>query len=161
VDGSAGPVVRIVVSLAVGGVFAAAALGLSFVLAAMVPPWSRSNRRPAPTDELVASMLALTSLVYIAALVWIWTRSRQRPRHEFWRAGWMSVLVAATVAVLGFFIESTQPFRNAFDVLIGALLCLGGAVVLLIWLQAARHFAQGRPLRDPAGVLDLRCPTCG
>ena len=162
VDGSAGPIVRSVVSIALGGVLAAGALGLSFLLAAVVPAWSRSyGRGPSPTDELVASTLALTSLLYIAALVWIWTRSQRNPRHEFWRALWMTLLVVAAVAVLGFFIDQTEPFRYAFDVLISTLLCLGGAVVLLIWLQAVRRFVQGRPLRDPDGTLDVRCPTCG
>src|SRR5262245_7048978 len=119
VDGSAGPIVRTVVSIALGGVFAAAALGLSFLLAAIVPAWSQEYRPgPSPTDDLVAGLLALTSLLYIAALVWLWTRSRARPRHEFWRAAWMSVLVIAAVAVLGFFIDQTDPFRSAFDVLI-------------------------------------------
>jgi hypothetical protein len=154
--------VRTVVSLALGGVFAAGALVLSFLLAAVVPAWSDSYRRgPSPTDELVATMLALTSLLYIGALVWIWTRNPRNPRHEFWRALWMTVLVAATVVVLGFFIDNSDTFRGAFDVLISALLCLGGAAVLLIWLQAVRRFARGRPLRDPDGLLDVRCPTCG
>jgi hypothetical protein len=162
VDGSAGPIVRTVVSLALGGLFAAGALGLSFLLAALVPPWSRrSYRGPSPTDDLVAGTLALTSLLYIAALVWIWTRSRRRPKHEFWRAAWMSVLVIVTVVVLGFVIDNTDPFRSAFDVLMTALVCLGGAALLLIWLQAARRFAHGRPLRDPDGLLDVRCPNCG
>jgi hypothetical protein len=161
-DGSAGPWVRTIVSLALGGALAAAALAVSFLLAGMVPAWSRSYRRgPAPTDDLVAGTLALTSLLYIAALVWIWTRSQRRPKHEFWRAAWMSLLVAIAVAVLGFFIDTTDPFRSSFDELMIALLCLGGAALLMIWLQAARRFAHGRPLRDPDGLLDVRCPTCG
>jgi hypothetical protein len=161
-DGTAGPIVRSVVSLALGGALAAAALALSFLLAAMVPGWSYDRRGgPSPTDELLASLLALTCLAYIGALVWIWTRTRARPKHEFWRATWMSLLVVASVAVFGFFIDTTDAFRGAFDVLMSALLLLGGAVVLMIWLQAARRFAQGRPLRDPDGLLDVRCPTCG
>jgi hypothetical protein len=73
----------------------------------------------------------------------------------------MSVLVIATVAVLSFFVAALRPFRGAFEVLFSALLCLGGAAVLLIWVQAARRHAHGPLLRDPDGVLDVRCPTCG
>jgi len=160
-DGSAGPVVRLVASLALAPIIAGAGLLASYALAGFVPAWSDRGYNWAPRDELVASVMALSILPYLAGLAWIWTRTR-RPMHEFWKAGVITAGIGIVTIILGVAIDSSQMLRGGFDVLFGAITCFASAAVILIWLRAARRFTRGRSLINPAdGAADIRCPTCG
>jgi hypothetical protein len=162
VDGSAGPVVRAGVSLALAPLLAGAALIGSYILAGLVPAWAYNwNGRFSPTDELVGCMMALASLAYVAGLLWLWTRSRYK-LHEFWKAGLRTMAVALVTTVLGAMLANIDFLRSSFDVLMMALLCFAITLVILTWVQAGRRFVRGRPLYNPAdGAIDLRCPSCG
>src|SRR5262245_32966309 len=160
-DGSAGPVVRLVASLALAPIVAGAGLFLSYALAGMVPAWADRSYDWAPREELVASVMALSILPYLAGLGWIWTRSRN-PTHEFWRAGLITLGIAALTMIAGVTLANIQMLHGGFDVLFGAIMCFAGAGVILVWLRAARRFVRGRSLYNPAdGAPDIRCPTCG
>src|SRR5437868_12660287 len=85
-DGTAGPVVRAGVSVALAPLLAGAAFIGSYILAGMVPGWAYAwNGHFSPRDELVGCMIALAAIAYVAGLLWIWTRSRYK-LHEFWKA---------------------------------------------------------------------------
>jgi hypothetical protein len=161
-DGSAGPVVRGVVSLALAPLLVGAALLGSFILAAWVPGFAyHSNTRFSPTDELVGCMIALAALVYLMALIWIWTRSRFR-LNGFVKAGLLTIVATAAGMLLCWIIVESSIFRASEELLVGGVVCIGIAVVILIWLQAGRQFVRRRPMHNPTdGVIDLRCPSCG
>lgn len=164
-DGSAGPVVRVVVSVALAALFAGGGLLLSYALAGIVPDWaSKWGGGFSPSDELVAAVLILMCFPYVGSLIWVWSRTSasRRPHHEFWRAGVFTFVIVLTTIVLAVLIDSIRLFHGSFDVLFGSVMCFAAAGVILLWLRAARRFARGKPLRDPAdGAMDIRCPACG
>src|SRR5688572_24834067 len=99
-DGTAGPVVKAFVSLAAAPLLAGAGLLLSYFLAASVEGWNRNYGYAGaiyPKEEMVACVLGLCALLYVAALAWIWTRDRQRHR-TFWGAALLTIgVVIATI----------------------------------------------------------------
>jgi hypothetical protein len=160
-DGSAGPVVRAGVSLALAPLVAGLACLGSWVVAGFVPQWSnRWSGGYAPREELIGGMLLLSPIPYVLGLIWIWTRSRHR-LQEFWKAGLYTVLLAVVAVVLCFAIAVFDTLRASFEVLTGAVICLCGSGAILVWVQSARRYVRRRPLRDPDGLLDVRCPNCG
>jgi hypothetical protein len=161
-DGSAGPVVRAAVSVALAPLLAGAAFIGSYVLAEWMPPWSvRWGGRVRPTDELVGAMIALASVAFLLGLTWIWTRGRHT-LHEFWKAGLFTAAVVVLTTALCVFVADSPMWRGAEEVLVGGLVCLGLAAVILIWVQAGRRHVRRRPSHNAAdGLLDVRCPSCG
>jgi hypothetical protein len=161
-DGTAGPVVRIGVSLALAALLAGAACIGSLVVAGWVPDWSGSwGTRFWPSDELLAGMFFLASLVYVLGLIWIWKRSVHH-LHEFFKAGLMTLAASAIALVLCGIIETVAILRASDEILVAAVLCFGGGVVVLIWVQAGRRYARGGPMVNAEdGAPDVRCPTCG
>src|SRR3954465_10866211 len=75
-DGTAGPVVRLMVTLVMAVCLAGlCALG-AYLLAALVPDWSRGGRGYGayPRDELVGGLAVIASGAFIAATAWLWSR---------------------------------------------------------------------------------------
>ena len=161
-DGSAGPTVRTVVSIALAPLLAGLAFLGSYVLAEWLPSWSyRWNGLVRPTDELVGGTLGLAAVAYLVGVSWIWTRSRYT-LHEFWKAGLLTACVAVVTVVVCVVIEGSPVWRAAEEVLIGGVICLAGSAAMLIWLQAARRYVRRLSVTHTAdGALDLRCPACG
>ena len=161
-DGSAGAGVRAVVSVALAPLLAGVACFASFVLAGVAPSGSsRGRSNVSPSDELVGCMLGLAAAAYLAALAWIWTRGRLRAL-ALWRAGVLTLAGIALAIVLCVAIDDSQQLRGSQEVLIGAVVCLFGGALILLWLQSVRAFLRGKPTHDPAdGALDVRCPSCG
>jgi hypothetical protein len=162
-DGSAGPVVRAGVSIALAPLLAGAGLLGSWVIAGWVPDrWAHQwNGRSWPGDELVGATMSLSGVAYVVALIWIWRRGRYR-LHEFFKAALLTLVVAAVVALLGWIIVESRALSAAFEILMGGVVCLGIGAVILIWVQAGRRFVRRKPLHDPAdGAIDVRCPSCG
>src|SRR4051812_41380491 len=96
VQGSATVGIRFGVSLALAPMLAGATFLGSFVISVLIPGWGRGGIS-GPSDELLASLMGIAGIVYMAALLWIWTRSRQ-PINVFWKACVYSV--AITVGTL-------------------------------------------------------------
>ena len=160
-DGSAGPGVRVGVSIALAPLLAGLAFLGSYVVAGYVPRWARNwNGNYLPSDELVFAMLALAAVGYIPCLSWLWTRGHYR-MNEWWKAALLTGAVALLTILVGVFIEESRMSRGGEEVLIGGVVCIAGAAVIMIWVQAARRFARLRPMRHADGALDLRCPACG
>jgi hypothetical protein len=162
-DGSASLGVRIGVSVALAPLIAGAALWGSFFIAGIGPQFLARTWGGGfgPTDELVVFMLVLGVIGYLAGLYWLWTRKRHK-RHEFWKAGLLTVAVVALLILLIWVIDETRALRGSWEVLVSGLVCIAGAAVILIWLQAWRRVGRQKPLLNPIdGAVDLRCPTCG
>ena len=161
-EGSAGAVVRAVVSIALAPLLVGLACFGSYVLAGIAPGLASGGRGYfRPSDELIGCMLGLAAVAYLASLSWIWTRGRLRVL-ALWRAGVLTLATVALVIVLCVVIDETRLLRGSEEVLISAVVCLAGGAVILMWLQSVRAFLRGKPLHDPAdGALDLRCPSCG
>jgi hypothetical protein len=156
IEGTAGPVVKVAVCLAMAPLFVGLGLVASFVLAGMLPGGMRSR---GPDDDIVAVVLIVCAFLYLAALAWVWTR--QRRRHKaLWKAMAYTGCVIAGTILLGALVDAT--LRRAGEILVVALVFLGIAAVLLIWTHALRSYVRYRPpTHSPDGLLDVRCPTCG
>lgn len=157
--GTAGPVVKVAVSVGLAPLFAGAALLLSYLFA--LGGWGRSpwSGYTVPSDELIAVLMIAGGLAYLGAVAWIWTR--KRPKHRsLWGAVLLTVGIAAMTILLGVLAE--ENLRGADEVVIGGLVCVAAGGVVLIWVQAARRYRRAVPIRDRQdGALDIRCPSCG
>jgi hypothetical protein len=154
--------VRAGVSVALAPLLAGVAFFLSYVVAGWAPRWARGwNGFYYPTDELVFAMLVLAAAGYVASLSWLWSRGRRRT-NAFWKAGLLTAALTLLTIVVGVLIEGSGMFRGAEEILIGGVVCVGGAAAILVWVQAAHRFARRRPLHNTQdGAIDLRCPSCG
>ncbi len=161
-DGTAGVVVRLAVSLAVGLSLLAMAMIVSWPLSVLLEPSPRygigSGRLWTfrATDEAIGVALILAGVVYVGALYWIW--SRHRNSRPIWLAAAMTV--GTWVAVLAACVGIDELFRGDEEALYTAVCSVAGAVTLLIWLQIWRRYAGGRVLYGQDGQIDLRCPQC-
>jgi hypothetical protein len=163
VDGSAGPVVRAGVSIALAPLLAGAAILGSWLIAGWVPEgWAHQwDGQSWPSDELVGAALTLSAAAYVLALIGIWRRSRYRI-HEFFKAGLLTLVVAGVAALLSWIIVESRALSAASELLISGVVCLGTGAIILIWVQAGRRFVGRKPLHDPAdGAIDVCCPSCG
>ena len=167
-DGSAGWVVRLMVSLAVGAFLAGACLILVFMLAAIVPEWNRARSWPGsqgyvtPDDAVMAAVFILGGGAYLAILAWLWTRkARHRSRsNSIVYASLMTVAIAALATFAGLIAEGS--LRGEEELVIGGIVLLAFSVTVLIWLFAVRQFTARRDSRHSEdGLLDVRCPNCG
>lgn len=164
-DGSTGWVVRLLVTLALGAALAGASLIVAFGLAAVVPSWNRYygwSPNPSvdyiyPDDELVGWLLALASIAFLGASVWIWSRpSRNR---AVWRPMIWTVGIVALAVLLS--VWADDQLRGDTELVVAGVLMLAGAALLVVWTAAARDLRRGRPLRNEQdGLPDVRCPSC-
>jgi hypothetical protein len=156
IDGTAGPVVRVAVCLALAPLFVGLGLVASFVLAGMLP----GQMRPyGPNDDVVGVVLVVCTFLYLAAVAWVWTRQRRRHKTLWKAVAYTGCVIAATI-LIGGLIDAT--FRRAGEILIIAVVFLAIGAVLLIWTHAVRSYVRYRPpTYSPDGLLDVKCPTCG
>jgi hypothetical protein len=149
------------VSFALVPLLAGAAFVISFVVAGVFDPWAYGGNDPLrPSDEMVGCMLAVAGAAYVVAMIWLWTRSRYR-LNEFWKAGLLTIAVVVLTLVIAGVIYTVKVLRGAYDVLAAAAVCGCIATVILIWVQAGRRFARGKPLHTADGSVDVCCPSCG
>jgi hypothetical protein len=165
VQGRAGVGVRIVIAVVALVVYIGLALIGSYFFAALFPRWSRnyfgnygSVRYVRPSDGLVAAMIALAGVSWLATVLWLFlSRSRRR-------ASVSPVLqtTGVTVAAVILSVMADDSLRGASELVIAGIIMIAIAVVILIWTQAIRRGNRGRPLRNRQDQLpDLRCPECG
>jgi hypothetical protein len=156
IDGTAGPLVRIAVCLALAPLFVGVGLVGSFVLAGMLPGQMRSY---GPNDDVVGVVLFVCAFLYLAAVAWVWTRQRRRHKALWKAVAYTGCVIAATI-LLGGLIDAT--LRRIGEILIVAVVFLGIGAILMIWTHALRSFARYRPpTYSSDGLLDVKCPTCG
>ena len=159
VDGSVSVWVRVLINLALAALAGGLAFLLSFVLAAVVPPfryrWAYGLR---PTDELMVGVFVLCGLGFLGASVWLWSR---RSRHQallrptLWTMG---IGTATTVLC----VVAVDTFHGAEHIVLFGLVRLAGGWVMLIWTNAWYQMSRGRPMRNAGdGLPDIRCPKCG
>lgn len=157
-DGTASPGVKAAVSVGLLPLAVGIALLAAFVVAGAFPSlgWRRG-----PEEEVVASTLAITALLYVLAVAWIWTRRNRQKLGPLWRGAFQTVLIGLATLFIGVFLESNV--GSPAEVLIAAVVFLGIGAVVLTWVQAARRFARSQPLlvNRVDGALDVRCPSCG
>lgn len=155
VDGTAGPVVKGFVSLGLIPLFIGLGLVASYVLGGIL----QGGMRPyGPDDDIVAAVLLVCGFLYLVSVAWLWTRQRRR-HAAIWKAVAYTGAVALITILAGLWIEAN--LRSAGEILIVGTVFLAGAVVILIWIEAARAYVKAKPLADRSdGMLDVRCPAC-
>lgn len=158
-DGTAGPVVRVMVTLSVGVVLAGLCAISAYFLAAMVPDWSRGSGGFGvyPTDELVGGLAVVASGAFIAATAWLWSRKGR------WRAivspTVYTVCIAVATIILCLLVENT--LRGDKDFLFFGLIMLGSAAIILVWVARLYRLSRGRPtLNHSDGLPNVHCPNC-
>jgi hypothetical protein len=165
IQGRAGVGVRIVLALIALAVYVGLAMIGSYFFAALVPRWGRSyytgynsGRYVRPKDELIAVLVAMAGVAWIATLLWLFLQAARR-------RGAFSPLLK-TLGVIGLTVLLSvlagDSLRGDSELVIAGIICLGVALITLMWLQAVRRGNRGRPLRNRQDQLpDLRCPECG
>jgi hypothetical protein len=160
VDGSAGWVVRLVATVAMGLVLAGLVPILAYFLAMWNPYWNRGNGSVyvRPEDGLIAFLTAMAAGGFLAASWWLWNRG---PRRRTVVAPVVITIgiVAATIT-LGVLVDETLPGDGELVIL--GILFLAAAAIVLVWLNTLRHRSpRRRALRDQQdGLPDVRCPNC-
>jgi hypothetical protein len=177
-DGTAGLGVRFIVCIAVGIFLAGGALVMSFMLAAFVPSLNRpiynynyfatgggtprmvrvTGTGVHPSEGLIAAMMMLAGALWMGSILWLFFRgARQRPL-----ARPILLTFAIVVLTIGAGIMADSSLRGDQELVITGLSLVGAAAVLIVWVQAVRQIAAGRPLRHHQDkLLDVRCPECG
>ena len=158
-DGSAGWVVRLLVTVALAAALFGMVWILAYFLAALNPFWNRTpNYGARPRDELVVFLFVLAGAAFLAGAVWLWSRSARR-RTALAPAFVTIAVIGATIA-LGVLIEENLPGDS--ELVIVGLVFVAGAALILVWVQAyRRHGPRWRALRNPQdGMTDVRCPAC-
>lgn len=159
-SGSAGWGVRLLANLAV-----AAALGglvpiLAYFLAALNRDWNRyaSTSAVSPHDEVVAFLLVVAAAAFLAATAWLWSRSGRR--RALLTPVVLSIGVIAATISLGVMAEAN--LRGDSEMVVGGIIALGGAGLIVIWLDAHRRRGpKWRALHNQQdGLPDVRCPAC-
>ena len=158
-DGTAGPVVRVMVTLVIGVCLAGLCALLSYCLAALIPAWSRGDGRFGiyPRDELVVGLGVMAVGAFIAASAWLWSRKGR------WRAivgpTISSVLIAVATIVLCLLVGNG--LGGDKDFLFFGLIMLGSAGVILVWVMRIYRISRGRPVKNVSdGLVNLHCPNC-
>jgi hypothetical protein len=158
-DGTAGPVVRVMVTFSLAIVLTGLVALSAYFLAAMVPEWSRGDGRFGvyPSDELVVGLAVLASGLFIAATAWLWSRKGR------WRAlvspTIYTVCIVVTTTILCLFVDKT--IRGDKDFLFSGLIMLGTAAIMLVWVARLYRLSRGRPMTNQSdGQVNVQCPNC-
>jgi hypothetical protein len=160
VDGTAGWGVRLLVTLALAAAMGGMVPILAYFLAALNRDWrySYSGNSVYPRDELLVFLAVVAAGGFLAASAWLWSRTGRR------RAVFMPVVLTIAVAFVTVVLAvvADDNLRGASELVVGGLIALGGASLILIWVQAFRRRGpRWRPLRDRGdGLPDVRCPSC-
>ena len=159
-DGTAGPVVRVMVTIVIGVCLAGLCALLSYCLAALIPDWSRGDGRYGiyPRDELVVGLGVMAVGAFIAASAWVWSRRGR------WRGivspTISSVAIAVATIVLCLIVDNSV--RGEKDFLFFGLIMIGSAGVILVWVMRIYRISRGRPMTNVSdGLVNLHCPNCG
>lgn len=168
-DGTAGPVIRLFVSLGLAALLSGLSMGGAYLLAALNPDWNRYTRfiprggpfatptGVSPDDELVGFLFLISGAVYLIAMAWLWSRNMKQ--RAFWYAGFVTVAMWALCIGLCVFIE--EAVRGGEEMLIGCVVFMTIAGMFFVWVQAWRRYGRGRSkLHHEDGKLDVRCPEC-
>jgi DNA-directed RNA polymerase subunit RPC12/RpoP len=160
----------------VGIFLAGGALVMSYLLAALVPSFNRTMYNYVttfggpprmvpvpqtgvhPTEGLIAAMMMMAGALWMGSILWLFFRGA-RPRPL---ARPILLTLAIVVLTIGAGIMADSTLRGDQELVITGLSLVGAAAVLIVWVQAVRQMAVGRPLRDRQDkLLDVRCPECG
>jgi len=169
-DGTAGWVIRLVLTIALGAVLSAACLIGAYLLAAMFPTmfdrgyryrWNNQwgSRGVYPEDELVAWLFVIAGLFYLAAIAWIWSRLLKK-RQAIWYSGIATLIITGITIAAGVIAEDL--LGGDEELVLTGIGLAGGAMLLLLWVEAWRRYGRGRAVtNEQDGLTDVRCPTCG
>ena len=158
-DGSAGWVVRLLVTLALAAALSGLAPIMAYFLAALNPFWSRTpNYGARPTDELLVILFFVAGAAFLAGAAWLWSRSGRR--RAVLAPVVLTIGVAAGTFVLGVLVDENLPGDSELVIL--GLVALAGAAVILIWVRAyLRRAPYLRAMHNPQdGLPDVKCPSC-
>ena len=162
-DGTAGAVTRIIVSLSMASLLAAAACifafvwGLSLANTSSPPPWIGSRRWIRVTDDMMAICLILAGVAYLPVLFWIW--SRHRRSRGIWLGAAMTFGI--WIVAIGLMAFAAETISGDEGVLMVGVFFVALCITLIVWLQLYRRYVSGRALYGPDHQIDLRCPKCG
>ncbi len=160
VDGTTGWGVRLLVNFALAAAMGGMVPILAYFLAALNRDWrySYSGNSVYPRDELLVFLATVAAGGFLAASAWLWSRTGRR------RAVFMPVVLTIAVAFVTVVLAvvADDNLRGASELVVGGLIALGGASLIVIWLQTFRRRGpRWRPLRDRQdGLPDVRCPYC-
>ena len=159
-DGTAGWGVRLLVNLALAAAMGGLVPILAYFLAALNRDWNRySPGGVFPRDELIGFLAAVAGGGFLAASAWLWSRTGRR--RAVLKPVVLTIGVSAATIAGGILAEDN--LRGDQELVVLGLVALGGAALILIWVEAFRRRGpRWRALHNRQdGLPDVRCPTCG
>lgn len=158
-SGSAGWGVRLLANLALAVALGGLVPILAYFLAATNRGWNRYAYAAAvsPRDELLGFLFAAAGAAFLAGTAWLWSRSGRR--RALLRP--VTVSIAIVGATAGLSVLAAARLRGDSELVVVGLLALGGAALIVVWLDAHRRRPRWRALHDQHdGLPDVRCPAC-
>jgi hypothetical protein len=139
---------------------ASVASGLILIALACAAAWAFAQATASGyvRDEHIITTAASASLLWLVTLVIIW-----RPMK---RGRFVVVPVLATLAVGivvlggGAAVDELLNLRDG-EFLIAAIVAVGAAAVVIIWLPSVHRLVRGRPVVGPDNLVRVTCPRCG
>src|SRR5829696_626460 len=143
-DGTAGPVVRVMVNFTIGVFLAGLCAVMAYFLAALMPEWSSSPNYIYPRSELVGGLAVIASGAFIAATAWLWSRQGR------WRG-----IVAPTLYTVGIVVVTSvlllwvdSGLRGDKDFVMSGLIMMGVGGMMLVWVMHIYRLSRGRPMTN-------------
>ncbi|MFH1748348.1 MAG: hypothetical protein ABIG44_15050 [Planctomycetota bacterium] len=109
-------------------------------------------------DSHIGIALLLAGLVWLVTLVVIWRPMRRGRAFILPALGTLAIAVGVISG--GVLIDEMLRVRDE-ELLIFALVLIGGAAIILIWLPTVIRVLQGRPVVGADNLVRVHCPQCG
>jgi hypothetical protein len=156
-DGTAGPGIRVFVSLAAALLLTGLASAAPYFISLLFPSLRPRFNYPGSVEVFPLFACALAaSVAYFGVLHWIWDKPLRK--RGFWYSAALSfgIWTVSFAACVG--VAIALPGDEEF--VIFAVLCSAGAATLILWVETWRRYGRGRPQLTDQGKFDVRCPKC-
>ena len=109
-------------------------------------------------DEQAAVAMALAGACWFVVLILMWRPMRYGRQIAVPTITTLAIIVAA---IAGSAAIDELLNRRDEEMLILAVVLLGTAIVILVWLPTAQRLLRGRPVVGPDDLVLVSCPRCG
>jgi hypothetical protein len=109
-------------------------------------------------DEQAAAAMSLAGACWFLVLILIWRPMRHGRQIAVPTITTLAIIVAAIAGSVA--IDELLNLRDD-EMLMFAVVLLGAAAVILVWLPTAQRLLRGRPVVGPDDLVRVNCPRCG
>jgi hypothetical protein len=109
-------------------------------------------------DEHIVTAMVLASICWFVMLMVIWRPMRRGRRFVVPSIATIALAVASLAGM--FAIDELLRSRDE-DFLMMAVLFMGSAAVILVWLPTMQRLLRGKSVIGPDNLVSVHCPHCG